>query len=108
MTLAELYALLNGIELFANKVAYRCFPESNRVELPFVCYLVTQTSNFMADGQVYRVRTEVNIELYTKGKDLGAENALETALNGAGIPWNKDEEYLEDEGCYQITYEIVI
>lgn len=108
MSLEELRNLLNGIEIFTDKVAYRCFPEDIKTGFPFVCFYVTQTDNFKADGQVYKTRTEVTVELYTETKDLYSEKALEDAFEQDSIPWDKFEEYLTDEECYQISYEIII
>ncbi len=108
MTLAELKNILTSITGFSNKVAYRAFPKGKAPKLPFICYLCTNTNNFDADNAVYHVIQGVDIELYTKLKDTASETAVETALNDNNIVWEKYEEYLDDEECYQITYEVEV
>lgn len=108
MTLSSLFKLLNSIDGFENRVAYRMFPENEGVGLPFITYLVTGTDNFMADGIVYKQIQYIDIELYTENKDTETEQLVESALDKAGIPWNKDEDYLRDERCYMIVYSIQI
>lgn len=108
MTLAQLYTMLNGITGFRNKVAYRAFPIGKAPELPFICYLCTQTDNFVADNKVHAVLQSVDIELYSKSKDIASESKIETALNNNGIVWDKYEEYLSDEDVNEIIYTITI
>lgn len=108
MTLAELHDILSSIPGFANKVAYRAFPKGKAPKLPFICYLCTQTDNFDADDSVYYVIQGIDIELYTKTKDVTTEEAVETVLNNNNIVWEKYEEYIDDEECYQITYEVEV
>lgn len=108
MTLSDLYNLLNSIEAFTGKVAYRAFPEGHAPALPYICYLATQTNNFKADNKVYKVVQGVDVELYTRTKDLTAEETLETAFNDNDIVWEKYEDYIEDDKVYQITYELEV
>ena len=108
MTLAQLYTMLNGITGFRNKVAYRAFPVGKAPELPFICYLCTQTVNFVADNKVHAVLQSVDIELYSKSKDIASESKIETALNNNGIVWDKYEEYLSDEDVNEVIYTITI
>jgi len=108
MILTELYNLLSSIEGFSNRVTYHSFPAGNSPGLPFICYLVTGSDNFKADSQVYKSIIEVDIELYTEKKDLQSERKIENALNNAGISWDKTEEYIDDEHCFEIIYTITI
>lgn len=108
MTLADLYTMLNSIEGFTGKVAYRAFPKGHAPKLPYICYLATQTNNFGADNKVYMVIQNVDIELYTVNKDPASEALVESALNSNNIVWEKYEDYLDDEQIYMITYEISI
>ena len=108
MILADLFTILNGITGFENKVAYRAFPVGEAPELPFICYLETQTNNFMADNKVYQKIQEVDIELYTRLKDIASEALIEACLDSNSIVWEKYEEYITDEKMYQITYTINI
>lgn len=103
MSLEEIKALLATTGL---PVAYRAFPAGNAPPLPFICYLLSYTNNFDADNRVYQVINRVTIELYTEAKDPATEALVETALDG--ICWEKSEEYLDDERCYEIIYEIEV
>lgn len=108
MTLEELYNLLNRIEGFANKVAYRAFPEGGAPKLPFICYLVRRSDNFNADDRVYLKNEVVDVELYSKEKDLESELAVESAFNEACIGWSKTETYIESEKVNEVIYSITI
>lgn len=109
MTLADVYTTLTGVSGFATKVTYYAWPVGAAPALPFICYLATGANNFAADGQVYHSATTVDVELYTATKDLTVEASIEAALTAAGFFWSKQsEEYLEDENCYEIIYEIEV
>lgn len=108
MTLQSLNAALNAIPGFNKKVAYRAFPVGKAPKLPFICYLCTNTNNFVADNFVYKVVQEVDIELYTAKKDEKSEQAIESMLNENSIVWEKYEDYLDSEDCYMISYTITI
>lgn len=103
MTLEELANLLASTGL---PVTYLAWPEGKAPPLPFLCYLVVSSNNFVADGQVYLSVQRIHVELYTKVKDLDAESRVEDALRE--IPWQKSETYLNTEKCYQILYEIEV
>lgn len=105
MTLEEIYTVLNGISGFEGKVAYRAFPEGHAPALPFICYLAPYSHNVFADGEVYKTINHIQIELYSRTKDVTSESLLEAALNRAGLPWEKTEDYLDDERCFQVIYE---
>lgn len=108
MELSDVFNILNGINGFQNKVAYRCFPVGSAPSLPFICYLETSSNNVFADNKVHKVIKGIDIELYTQTKDLASEQLVENALNSHCIPWNKTEEYIDTEQCYQITYSIEV
>ena len=104
MTLAEINTMLKSINGFSKKVAYRSFPVGQAPALPFICYMDTQTSNFVADNKVYAVIQEIDIELYSKLKDTVSEGLVEAKLAANNIVWEKYEEYLEDEEVYEVVY----
>lgn len=108
MELADIYNMLNSISGFNGKVAYRCFPVGFAPDLPYICYLETNTNNSFADNKVYKVIRGIDIELYTETKDSASETLVENALNNRSIPWNKTEEYIDTERCYQITYTVEV
>lgn len=108
MELTEIFNMLNGIPQFEGKVAYRFFPMGFAPDLPFICYLETSTNNAFADNKVYSVIRGIDIELYTETKDSASERLVEDVLNKRSIPWNKNEEYIDTERCYQITYSVEV
>ncbi len=103
MTLEELNKQL---ETTGFPVTYRAWPEKEAPPLPFICYLVTYSNNFSADGCVYHEIDHIQVELYTKQKDPEAEDKVENVLSS--LYWQKTEEYIDTERCYQILYEIEV
>lgn len=104
MSLSELHTILNNVF----PTAYRSFPVGEAPALPFICYLETNTDNQFADNKVNHVIRGIDIELYTETKDPTSEALVETALNDNCIPWNKSEEYIEEEQCYEIIYSVEV
>lgn len=103
MRLEDITAMLKGTGL---PVAYRAWPERKAPPLPYICYLVSYSNNFSADGVVYAPFDHILIELYTKIKSPETEDKVENAL--ASFFWEKEETYIDTERCYQITYEIEV
>ena len=103
MTLEELRDRLEATGL---PVAYRAWPEEEAPPLPFICYLVAYSNNFGADNRVYHRISHIQVELYTRQKDQQAEDKVEQALSS--FYWEKTEEYIDTERCYQILYEIEV
>ena len=108
MTLSELNTLLQSIEAFTGKVAYRAFPYLEAPALPYICYYATGSDNFAADNTVYHSETPVRIELYEKEKDLTTESSVEELLTSHDIFWEREETYVDDQNCYLIIYEVTI
>lgn len=104
MTLNEVKLLLKSLKL---PVAYDHF--NKRTVPPYIIFLVKQTMNRFADNTVIRKMQEVNIELYTKEKDVNLEESLEKVLNDNEIPYEIEEElFIEEENVYEIVYKIMI
>ena len=90
-------------------VAYSHFIDSSNNPLPeppFIVYLCTSSSNFIADNVVHTKIDNAQIELYTNKKDLAAESAVEAALNNAELPWASTETFIEAEQLFQKIYEV--
>ncbi len=96
----------NVLEATGLPVTYNAWPESEAPPLPYICYLVAYSNNFSADGAVYCPIDHIQIELYTKKKDVAEEDKVELALSS--FVWQKTETYIENERCYQILYEIEV
>lgn len=106
MNLLQLKSILDATGF---PVAYSHFTETNETQLPdlpFICYLETFSSNYHADNKVYKKLGNVQIELYTKKKDLTAESVVETVLQDHEIPYQTTEAYIESEEIYQKIYEV--
>ena len=84
--------------------AYDHFAEGESPDPPFICYLLPQSDNFSADGKVYHKISEVRLELYTDLKDLSSEQQVETALDAAGIFYNKTGTWIDSEKLYEVLY----
>jgi hypothetical protein len=105
VTQQELYSTLCGVGASVDRevpVAYRAFTAAK--EPPFICYLVTNDDDVIADDENYAGIDAFAVELYTNEKDLALEAALEGALRGLGIVWAKTEAYIESERMLQVTY----
>lgn len=106
MTIAELKKILDAA---GYPVAYSHFMETEKTPIPappYITYLVAYSSNFIADNKVYKKINNIQIELYTKIKDLAAESKLETVLDENDIPYESMETYIESEQLFQKIYEV--
>jgi hypothetical protein len=106
MNLLELKNIINQV---GYPLTYSHFTptQSNPVpEPPYICYLVLGDPNFIADNKVFHKISDVNIELYTKKKDLVAEAKLEAVLNDNDLPYDASEVFIESEGLFQKIYEV--
>ena len=103
MSLKEFKELLESTGI---PVTYYAFPIVKAPKLPFICFRVDYSNNFSADGTVYKKNNHILVELYTKNKDVESEEKVENALSS--FYWDKDEEYLEEEKCFEIIYELEV
>lgn len=103
MTLEEIKNLLESTGF---PVTYREWPKNQVPPMPYICYLESYSNNFAADGEVYCVFNHIQIELYTKLKDPEAEGKVQKALSS--LFWEKTENRINTEKCYQILYEIEV
>lgn len=105
MPLENLVTILKSTEM---DVAYQHFKAEDDVDMPFITYQEVASNNFIADGKVYAKVSHLYVTLWTEKKDVTAEQTLEGVLDSYDIPWLKNESYLEDEQCYEITYEVEV
>ena len=101
MTYKEIAQLIDGI---GYPYAYYQFEQETAKEPPFICFYYPGRDDMLADDSNYAQITELTIELYTDNKDFAAEAAVESALEAAGIVYEKDEAYIDSERMYMITY----
>lgn len=101
MTLIELQILL---EESGYPVTYSHF--NSPPALPYITYLSAYSSNFIADDKVHHKIDNVQIELYTRKKDLAAESKLEAVLDEYEFSYDSSETYIASEGLFQKIYEV--
>jgi hypothetical protein len=101
MTLKEFKKILDEV---GYPVAYHHF--SSPPQPPYIVYLEPITPTFVADNKTYHKMSDVQIELYTKKRDLAAEAKVEKVLDENEIPYVPTETYIASEGLFQKTYEV--
>lgn len=102
MTRAEMAKLINDIGF---PWAYYSFENSVAPDYPFVIYYYTSNADKIADNTNYCKIDTVVIEFYSQQVDFTNEEAIETALNAAGIVYSKERTYIATELAWQTTYE---
>ncbi len=103
MSLEEFRAVL---EQSGFPVAYHSFPEGEAPPMPYITYITPYSNNFKADGRVYVSSRHMQVELYTRFKDMGAEERVEKALED--FYYGKSETGLDGENCYEVIYELEV
>lgn len=102
MTYQEVAELIESIGL---PYAYDHFEVGNAADPPFICFFFEGSEDFAADNTNYQKIRPLTVELYTDNKDFAIENAVETALNSAGLVFSRLETYIESEKMYMVSYE---
>lgn len=106
MELSEVYTILNSVTGFTGKVVYRAWEEGQVPDMPFAVYYFRDNGTFYADGKVYYAAKNITVDLYTKDKAPETEALIEAALTNAGLGFLKSEDFLPEEKCFCITYEL--
>ena len=97
--------LKNILEKLNYPVAYDHF--NTQTSTPFIVFRRHSTSNFFADGAVYKKINNVYVELYTDKKDIEIENSLENLFDENEIVYNIESEvFISEENLYQIINEV--
>ena len=86
--------------------SFNHIPREKTPPLPYGIYLTERANPFYADGQVYFLFGHLQVELYSGKKDPTLEAEVENALSG--LAWTKEEEFLSNEKCYLVTYELEV
>lgn len=93
-----------------NDWAYDHFTEASAVDLPFAVYRRVAPPSFSADGVVYHLGENVDLEIYAATPDdmIAIMAKAEAALDGAELYYNigADTAYIESEDFYETLYEI--
>lgn len=101
MTYKEVATMVGSIGL---PYAYNQFPETG-TEPPFVCFLFSGSNDMMADNVNYQKIRPLSIELYTDNKDFELEESVESVLDSYGLPYTRQETYLESERMFMVIYD---
>lgn len=107
MTYEEIATMVSSIGV---PYAYYQFTEDTAKPPPFVCFYYPGDNDFKADDSNYATIRPLTIELYTDNKDFTLEATAETILTANGLPFSREETYIDTEKMYMITYqtEVVI
>ena len=97
--------LLSIMEEIGLPYAYHHFAEGESPDPPFICFLISGSDNFAADGSAYFKIDVINVELYTDRKNPVLEDRLETVLDGHGIFYQKSEVWIDSEKLYEVLYQ---
>jgi hypothetical protein len=73
---------------------------------PYIVYVFSHSTNYLADSKVYLKRGNYQIELYTEKKDPALEAKLEGLFDAHGLVYDKTESYLDSEKLLEVIYEI--
>lgn len=76
--------------------------------LPFLAIHSDQPDNFVADNKVYCEKWDFRIDLYSVEKSLALEAEIKGLLNENDIPWEKTEEYLDDQSCWEVEFTFTV
>lgn len=101
MTYKEVATMIAGIG-YAN--AYDHFPEGQGPNPPFICFYFDRSNDLAADNTNFQRIRPLTLELYTDNKDFSAEEAVEAALNGAGLVYSRTEVFIDSERLYEVVF----
>lgn len=85
-TLTDLMQVLEQTGLPYTQVDWLNGTEPN---LPYIVLRPDETSNWFADGTVNETPVLYMVELYTRERDVTRELTIQSALNAAGIGWER-------------------
>lgn len=101
MTFKEVAQMIQAIGL---PYSYYQFNNDTAIAPPFICYFYEGNNDVLADNSNYQKVETLALELYTVEKDFVLENAVEHALNNAGLVYSREETYIDSESLYEVIY----
>lgn len=102
MSESELYEIIKELKL---PCAYNKFDDDNHIP-PFILYRNDEPESFFADDKNYINFNNYVVDLVTTKKDVGLEKKLEKLFLDHNIPFEKNEEWIDTERIFQISYYI--
>lgn len=105
MTRAEVAAMVAGI---GPPAAYYQFDEGTAEAPPFITYYYLGRDDVFADDRNYSALANLVVELYTDAKDVDTEQAVETALQAAGMTYTTTETTIDSEKLYMVAYNMEV
>ena len=101
MTYKEIATMIGAMKL---PFAYDHFPDKEAPAPPFIFFYFSGSSDLSADNTNYQRIRPLVLELYSDNKDFDLEEAVETALNAAGLVYSRVETYIDTERLYMVTF----
>lgn len=101
MTYTEIAELIDSI---GYPSAYYEFNDETEKAPPFIAFWYEDHNYLYADDSNYAEVTTLNIEFYDNNKNFEAEQAIEDALDAAGLTWAKAETWIDTERMYEVVY----
>ena len=100
MTLAEFSALISTLKIPAR---YGYFKEYQAV--PYIAYTATEKNTIHADGVAVYSVPWIELNLYTKSRDLTTEASVEELLTSNGIAFDVPDLYFDEiQNIHTATY----
>ena len=106
MKQTDLNALLGEFATYGVPIVYYSYPERMAPELPYAVYYFPNGRPEPADDTAHACITAINIELYTREKDILLEHTVEQIMNRHGLIPVKTETFLESEHMFEVLYEM--
>ena len=104
MTFSELGLALKSL---GYEVAYDHFTTAKTP--PFIVYTNPSDNTYSADNKVIHKTKNIDVEVYTKNKDLALEAKIEKLFDDNEIYYDDpDEVFIQSENVYKRTYYITI
>lgn len=86
-------------------VVFHEWPDGIDPQFPCIRYIDEGREDFIADGHIYFKRTRYSATLVSERKDDASEQALEAALEAAGVVYSKGETvHVSSEQLFQVEY----
>lgn len=105
MTYAEIADLISSTGL---PCVYHHWEKGKAPPLPYLVFYYDSRSDFKADNRNYQKIVSVTLELYSERKNFAAEETVEAVLEKNGIPYTKEETYIESECMFENIYEFEV